>query len=191
MDLSVLSEPFSKDEVEWRVQRSGRSGGGKPYAMVLCYVTARAIMNRLDAVCGPMNWRDEFRTTEGGTMCGISIRCGDEWVTKWDGSPDTQVEAFKGGLSKAFVRCAVKWGIGRYLYSLPTTFADITDKRSKDGNHIKIDGSSLYWSAPDYDRLMHDLGIQAPAAKGPAAAPEHMQDEDDDCLLYTSPSPRD
>ncbi|MCP5002531.1 MAG: hypothetical protein GY941_01065, partial [Planctomycetes bacterium] len=52
------------------------------------------------------------------TICYISIKIGDEWVTKSDGAGDTKVEAEKGSISDAFKRAAVKWGIGRYLYSL-------------------------------------------------------------------------
>ncbi len=81
-------------------------------------------MDRLDKVVGPGNWQDEYRPgPSGGVICGISIyvyepegACG--WITKWDGAENTDFEAVKGGLSDAFKRAGVKWGIGRYLYGL-------------------------------------------------------------------------
>lgn len=61
MNLNKLKDPFPSDDIEWRVQSSGKKDGGTLWAMVLAYVTNRAIMERLDDVCGPGNWKNEFR----------------------------------------------------------------------------------------------------------------------------------
>lgn len=124
-----LKEPFEAKDIEWRVQRSGVKNG-KPWAMVLAYVTNRAIMDRLDNVVGSDSWRNEYTPIDGGMMCGISIRVNNEWITKWDGAQNTDIEPIKGGLSGAMKRAAVQWGIGRYLYQLPATFANVNDKGS-------------------------------------------------------------
>jgi hypothetical protein len=90
-------------------------------------------MQRLDDVCGPENWRNEFRYEQNGAvLCGISIftRIPDrepQWITKWDGAENTDIEAVKGGLSNSMKRAAVQWGIGRYLYDLEEGWAEITD----------------------------------------------------------------
>ncbi|QEJ60418.1 hypothetical protein FYA01_23630 [Salmonella enterica subsp. enterica serovar Bredeney] len=47
--------------IEWRIQQSGKTRDGKVWAMVLAYVTNRAIMKRLDDVCGKAGWRNEYR----------------------------------------------------------------------------------------------------------------------------------
>jgi len=117
VDLKLLAKPFTDADIEWRIQ-------GKPRKddtiLVLPYVTNRAIMDRLDAVVGPINWQNMFTTGPGGgVLCGISIRIGTEWITKWDGAENTAVEAVKGGLSDSMKRAAVQWGMGRHLYSLP------------------------------------------------------------------------
>ena len=52
-----LLEPFGADEIEWRVQSSGRNDKGE-WAKVLAYVTNRAIMDRLDKVCTPAGWQN-------------------------------------------------------------------------------------------------------------------------------------
>ena len=144
-----LKEPFPIVDIEWRVQQSGEKSG-KPWAMVLCYVTNRAIMKRLDDVCGPMDWKNEYKASpDGGVMCGISIYCCErkEWVTKWDGAENTQVEAVKGGLSGAMKRAAVQWGIGRYLYYLDATFATChLDKKGK--NRAKAGNIYFTWDDP-------------------------------------------
>jgi hypothetical protein len=152
MDLLKLKEPFAASDIEWRVQSSGEKSE-KIWAMVLAYVTNRAIMDRLDEVCSPENWQNRFKDGPGGgVLCGISIRVGtspddyDNWVTKWDGADNTQVEAVKGGLSGAMKRAAVQWGIGRYLYKLDVGWADIVDK----GSHSdKTKSEKLFkWNPP-------------------------------------------
>ena len=101
MDLNKFDEPFSPEDIEWRIQQSGKTRDGKVWAMVLAYVTNRAIMKRLDDVCGKAGWRNEYRDipNNGGVECGISIKIDSEWVTKWDAAENTQVEAVKGGRS--------------------------------------------------------------------------------------------
>lgn len=152
--FQALSAPFPSTDIEWRVQQAGVKNG-RPWAMVLAYVTNRAIQHRLDEVCGPMGWRNEYREENGGVMCGISIWCSDrkEWVTKWDGAEKTDVESFKGGLSASMKRAAVQWGIGRYLYKLESGFAQcFTDKQGKNrGQAIdKQTRQKTYftWNAP-------------------------------------------
>jgi hypothetical protein len=120
----MLAEPFDPFDIEWRVQSAGRSkGGNKPWAIIIPYITNRAIQERLDQVCGADGWYNRFEhPTDRAVTCGISIRFKQgevfEWITKWDGAQETDIEAVKGGLSSAMKRAAVQWGIGRYLYRL-------------------------------------------------------------------------
>ena len=153
-----MKAPFPEVDTEWRIQQSGHKSGN-PWAMVLCYVTNRAIMKRLDDVVGAMNWKNEYKPSpDGGVLCGISIFCEEkkEWITKWDGAENTQIDAVKGGLSGSMKRAAVQWGIGRYLYYLDAGFATcfldksgknrgsvIRDKNSKQAGYI-----NFTWDAP-------------------------------------------
>jgi hypothetical protein len=120
-----LIDPFEERDVEWRVQSNGVSAKGAPWAMVIPYVTNRAIQQRLDDVFGFDGWKNEYKETadKKGYLCGISIKSGDEWITKWDGSEYTKVEPLKGALSGSMKRAAVQLGIGRYLYNLNEEFA--------------------------------------------------------------------
>ena len=107
-----LAKPFNPKAVSWR------KGGGNKY---LAYIDARDVMQRLDDVVGPENWQDTFRETSSGrVLAQLHIRIGDDWIIKTDGAGDTKVEGEKGAISDAFKRAAVKWGVGRYLYDLPT-----------------------------------------------------------------------
>jgi len=143
-----LKTPFKLDDIEWRVQRSGIKNG-KPWAMVLAYVDARAVQDRLDEVVGVCGWQTEVQEVTGGILCKLSIKIKDEWITKTDGSPETQVEAFKGGISKALVRVASQWGIGRYLYGLDANFAECTLEKTKGWNRAQTkEKQAFYWKPP-------------------------------------------
>jgi len=167
MDLSKLAEPFHPDDIEWRVSRSGNGAKG-PFAMVFAYITARAIQYRLDEVCGPANWRTEEPKMievagKSSFAVGISIRVGEpsthlkpEWVTKWDVSEPTRgdnIDAAKGGFSGAMKRAGCQWGIGRLLYYLPETFAEVQEEaKGREWNYARLSekhgGGSYYWKTP-------------------------------------------
>lgn len=155
MDLNKLDEPFAPEDIEWRVQQCGMASNG-PWAMVLCYVTNRAIMKRLDEVCGKAGWRNEYRDipNNGGVECGISIKSDGEWITKWDAAENTQIEGVKGGRSGAMKRAAVQWGIGRYLYQLEERFAVCSTERNNSWNKASYKDkqtnkfTNIWWETP-------------------------------------------
>lgn len=128
-----LSAPFYPSEIEWRI---GATNGNKTSGIALPYITNRAIQNRLDEVCGVYGWKNEFIVNDKSKICGISIKVDNEWLTKYDGADDTNIEATKGGISNAMKRAAVQWGIGRYLYKLPTFWVAIEQA----GKSYKIKG---------------------------------------------------
>jgi len=149
MDLNRLKDPFPESDIEWRIQSSGLKNG-KPWGLCLAYVTNRAIMDRLDDVCGPENWINSFREwPNGGVLCIIGVNINGEWVHKQDGAENTAIEAVKGGLSSAMKRAAVQWGIGRYLYNLEVGWADFKTN-GKYRAKIQDGGSYLYfnWNPP-------------------------------------------
>ena len=158
MNLARLSEPFDEEDIEWRVSRAGVGSDGGIYCNVLCYCTARAIMRRLDEVCGPGNWKNEAMTvhnippTHIAMQVGISIRIDNEWVTKWDVSEPTKVEPIKGGFSGAMKRAGAQWGIGRYLYQLDEAFAETSKTGGKGWNYARLPrddgGAKYYWKPP-------------------------------------------
>ena len=146
MKLNELSAPFPPEDIEWRIQQSGVTQKEIPWALVLAYVTNRAIMDRLDEVVGPENWTNSFtQSPNGGVLCPLGIKIEDEWVYKTDGADNTEIERVKGGLSNAMKRAGVQWGIGRYLYKLPTTFAEFNHEGRY---HAKIDGVKRRWNPP-------------------------------------------
>lgn len=121
--MNKLQAPFPLVDIEFRI---GSTAQDKTRGMALPYITNRAIQSRLDDVFGPFGWRNEFKEyREKGVLCGISVKIDNEWITKWDGADSTDFEPTKGGLSDSMKRCAVQWGIGRYLYKLDAQWVRI------------------------------------------------------------------
>lgn len=147
-----LNKKFSQKDIQWRVQSQGLTKDGKAWAMVLAYVDARAVMKRLDQVFGYDHWQVSYEHKPDGVLCTLKVWGEKGWIIKQDGSPETAVEAFKGGISKSLVRCAVTLGIGRYLYELDTNFAEIRMEKTKGWNKatIKNNGKFInyWWQTP-------------------------------------------
>lgn len=122
-----LADPFPPEVVGWKPQAISKD---ETRCMVAAYIDARDVMNRLDAVVGPANWTDSYQFLDGGNvLCRLSIRIpagvgAYEWISREDvGGPSDQRDVgdkLKAAVSDALKRAAVKFGIGRYLYSLPT-----------------------------------------------------------------------
>lgn len=170
--LEQLRAPFALQDIEWRVQQAGEKNG-KVWAKVIPYLNVRAVQDRLDDVCGPELWRNAFHAgPAGGVLCGLSIFCEiadadgaqrADWITKWDGAENTDVEKVKGGLSSATKRAGTQWGIGRYMRDLGAAFAKVHEggrfsAKLKEGKWYKWDPPDLpEWAQP-----------KAPAAAGDA-----------------------
>lgn len=131
INYHALAAPFPPDEIEWRVGNKSKDG---TKATLLCYLTSRAVQQRLDEVVGPDRWSDRYTPIDGGFLCELSIRVGNgSWVTKSDAADKTDIEAIKGGVSGALKRAAVKWGIGRYLYGVDSRYHPIREGYGPDG----------------------------------------------------------
>lgn len=147
----LLAKPFPPEDIEWRVSRCGINKNGEAYAWVVPYIDSRAVMERLDQVFGVAGWQDSYQHYEDGFIATLKVKIGDEWIEKSDGAPKTNYEGFKGGISDALKRVAVKFKIGRYLYNLHENYVTIhkkmefpTDKYIFD-DHKKVSG---FWSVP-------------------------------------------
>ena len=181
--LTALAKPFAPEDLEWRLQYTNEE---KMCGMAVPYVTNRAIQNRLDEVCGPENWYNEFRPwhsagKKDSQLCGIAIYFeGKGFITKWDGAEDSDIEPIKGGLSDSMKRTAYQWGIGRVLYSLDTVWVDIERR----GRSYVIKGNERKKLDDAYLNALKKLGLEPAKACGiqslltPKTAPEQKTADD-------------
>ena len=124
-----LAAPFAAGEVKERV---GATTKDKKKGLALSYIDARTVMQRLDEVLGIGGWQDKYIADGDRIICELSVKVGGEWVTRSDGSAlggaDKKMDsedAYKTVVSDAFKRAAVKFGVGRYLYGLPSKWKEI------------------------------------------------------------------
>ncbi len=131
--MKKLMKPFHPDRHSYRVTGTFRTREGRNMGVAAFYISSRDVMDRLDAVVGPENWRDEYEVLAPGVMkCVLYLRIGGEWVGKSDvgtGNIENPENGWKGAASDALKRAAVKWGIGRYLYALPKCYVEVDDRK--------------------------------------------------------------
>ncbi len=129
--LAALAAPFGADEVEFV---PGVVSGNRALAMP--YIDARCVQDRLDAVMGVAGWSDDYEVLpDHSVICRLRLRIGGEWIVKCDvGAPSDQKDngdKMKAAFSGALKRAAVKFAIGRYLYSLPAQWADFDPQKKR------------------------------------------------------------
>lgn len=115
MNLLELQKPLPIESIDFRVQSVNKGG----YAIILAYKDARVDMQRLDDVCGALNWKREH--SNGNANCTVSIWNEEtkQWISKEDTGTESNTEKAKGLASDSFKRACFNWGIGRELYDYP------------------------------------------------------------------------
>lgn len=125
--LKELCKPFQPSQLGLKVQAVFEKEKNESNSLVVPYIDARTVAERLDEVVGG-EWHDNYaKAPSGGLECALTV-CG---VTRRDvGTDDNDTEMEKSGYSDAFKRAAVKFGVGRYLYDLPKMYGT-AEKRGK------------------------------------------------------------
>ncbi|MER3602821.1 MAG: DNA repair protein Rad52 [Thermus sp.] len=135
-----LAEPFPSTEVQWRIEAVSKD---KTRALVVPYIDARSVLDRLDQVVGPENWHDQYEVLsvfpsgsnhlreegpEKPRLCEVKCRLTIHGVTKEDVG---EGDSLKAAFSDALKRAAVKFGIGRYLYRVEKQWVDYEPKTGR------------------------------------------------------------
>ena len=144
-----LQAPFPAHQVNWKPQSFTRD---RKRALLLAHIDARAVQDRLDAIC-PDEWSFEMQPVAGTNTPTIKGRLSILGVTRED-IGEAQSESsmgggtFKAAASDALKRCAVQFGIGRYLYDLPKLWADWDDEKRAPLQPPELP----QWARPDHER---------------------------------------
>lgn len=125
--LEQLRLPFHPEHVTWKPGVVAKSGDR---ALALAYADVRAYQNRLDEVCGGA-WAVSYTPWGERIICNLTLF----GVTRSStGEPDADSDRNEiGGTvaeAQAFKRACSMFGLGRYLYTLPSVWADY-DKESR------------------------------------------------------------
>ena len=162
----LLRRPFPLKDIQWKPCSMGERQGGAPWVQVLAYLNARALENFLDATFGVMGWSDEYTVYPQGIICKLSVLHDGTWISKSNGAPETDIEAFKGGCSSALKRvCASGYGITRYLYYLGNTYAPIAQKERPSGTAKELEAkgwTKSYYKKDKYNKGGYDVWWNTP-----------------------------
>lgn len=119
--LPELKKPFHPSQVYWK---PGSLNEERTRALALAYADLRAYQNRLDEICG-MDWSVTYTPWGDRIVCHLTIR----GITRSStGEPDSQSErseiAGTSAEAQAFKRACAMFGLGRYLYNLPSLWVE-------------------------------------------------------------------
>jgi hypothetical protein len=115
-----LLKPFARADIELKPTATTQD---KTRALASPYADMRVYFARLDKICGPEHWSHTITLSERGAVCALTIfgvtksACGDYPRDASDENAATSAE------SQAFKRACVAFGLGRYLYNFPATWA--------------------------------------------------------------------
>ncbi len=120
--LQELRKPFHPSHVTWK---PGSVNKEQTKALALAYADLRAYQNRLDEICG-IDWSVTYTPWGDRIVCHLTI----QGITRSStGEPDSQSErseiAGTSAEAQAFKRACAMFGLGRYLYQLPTCLGRI------------------------------------------------------------------
>jgi len=137
--LQELRKPFHPSHVTWKPGMVGKDQGK---ALALAYADLRAYQNRLDEICG-MDWSVTYTPWGDRIVCHLTI----QGITRSSsGEPDSQSErseiAGTSAEAQSFKRACAMFGLGRYLYNLPSVWVeyDPTTKQFTDKAKAKLEG---------------------------------------------------
>lgn len=118
--LERLSEPFDDHEVKYR---AGATSRDKTKAIALAYADPRAYEDRLNTLV-PGEWQVQFTPWgEHRIICHLTILGVTRSSTGESGDSNPDI-AGTSAEAQAFKRACTKFGLGRYLYALPTQWVD-------------------------------------------------------------------
>jgi hypothetical protein len=126
--LRQLREPFPPEALSWK---PGAVAADKGRCQALAFADLRAYMDRLDAVCG-LDWSVRYVPWQDRLICELTIG----GVTRSStGEPDAgSAKQEIGGTvceAQAFKRACTMFGLGRYLYELPSVWVDYDAQRKR------------------------------------------------------------
>ncbi len=127
--LAKLAEPFPPAYISWK---PGSTSKEASKCLALCYCDLRAYQERLDAVCG-LDWSVRYSPWgDNRIICELTIA----GVTR-SSTGEMEGQDEKNGMggtvaeAQAMKRAAAQFGLGRYLYDLPSVWVEFDPQRKK------------------------------------------------------------
>jgi hypothetical protein len=165
-----LAQPFEPKYIEWK---PGGTTKDNTKCMAMAYADLRAYQERLDEVCG-MDWAVRY-VGWGDTriFCELTIA----GVTRTS-TGESDAQDAKNGLAgtvaeaQSFKRAAAMFGLGRYLYDLPSAWVEFDSqyKRISDKGKAELESRYQAWYARTIAQTRQDACSVAPNAQSSTPA---------------------
>lgn len=151
-----LRRPFMPEAIRFKVQSTVGAKANPRGGVVVAYIDARLVVERLNAVC-PHLWHDEYQPLDAKhLLCRLTV----DGVTRQDVGEAAGMS--KDLYSDALKRAAVKFGVGVSVYALPQVFLPVGEKglelvgseqkkslRISDGTLARLRGGYATWLGND------------------------------------------
>lgn len=137
--LDELSKPFHPSRITWK---PGALTGKKDKALALAYADLRAYQNRLDEVCG-MDWSATYTPWGDRIICHVTINGITRSSTgEADSASERNENSGSVAEAMAFKRACAMFGLGRYLYNMPSMWVeyDAPNQRFTDKAKLRLQG---------------------------------------------------
>lgn len=161
------------EQIRWRVGSTNRD---KTKALLLGYIDSRTAMSLLDEL--DPKWSDEYAIVVLDGSQGVQCALTANGVTRVDVGVPSNTEGLKGAYSDALKRAAVKHGLGRELYELPTIWVRLDERGRPSTEPTFVDGR---WRVPqNAGTVIYDhepIETPQPVARAAAATRPAPADE--------------
>jgi len=139
--------PFEPRQIIWKPGATTKDGAK---CMALAYADLRAYQDRLDEVCG-LDWSVEYlpwgdsrviaRLTIGGITRASSGEMSAQESSNGNGGTVAEAQAFK--------RACAMFGLGRFLYDLPSPWVEFDNQRKRisEAGQKELDARYATWHA--------------------------------------------
>lgn len=158
-NMESLQAEFPFEQLGWKIIHTFESDG-RFFAYVAPFVDARAIQDRFDEVFGIDKWQVSYeKWGEKATKCTISVFLNERWISKEDGSEESDYSSVKGGFSNSLKRAAVLWGVGRYLYNVKPTKVELSTRSNGPNSiYVSYQKKGYYFIPPTMLQQKHKQG---------------------------------
>lgn len=151
--LQQLSRPFHPSRVIWK---PGALTGKKDKALGLAYADVRAYQNRLDEVCG-LDWSVSYTPWGERIICHLTIGGVTRSSTgEADSDADRSEIAGTAAEAQAYKRACAMFGLGRYLYNLPSVWVEYDAENRRFTEQAKAKLNNII--AQHYQRFLDESG---------------------------------
>lgn len=157
--MQRLQAEFPLEQLGWKIIHAFETNG-RFFAFLAPFVDARAIQDRFDEVFGIDKWQVSYeKWGENATKCTISVFLNERWISKEDGSEESDYSSVKGGFSNSLKRAAVLWGVGRYLYNIKSRKVELTtSSKGKNDIYVSYQKKEYYFTPPTMLQLKNKQG---------------------------------